>query len=235
MSDTYTVKTRRLHSLIALVVGGFFLFAGLDLRFFHTLPTQLSPDSWWWLIPAILGGLAVFGGARTLFKPMTLLLADSNGITIYSGGSEKEWNKKTKSWDTTRSKGEACLIPWAQVRSIEEREIVTEYSEGAGKPPGMLLAGNTTGVGDHKRHVAWGFQVLCDNCLKLDGFDTVGFSKAWNDYEEGDLVGMGKKERDSLKPEDMLSGVFLSGKGMNKNVKSVMETLLAMQAECSAN
>jgi len=236
MSNTFTIKTRRLHSLIGFIFGAALLFVAVDAHLFHILPASSArPWSPAWLVVGGLGALAFIGGGRSLLRPVTLLSADSRGITVYSGVSASEWNQQSKSWDKTRRRGDPYLIPWNMIRDITEGTIETPVNPQTGKPKGLTLGGTISGHGSKKRHVAQTLDILCDASVKLDGFETTGFSIARNGYQEGDLVGMSKAEREGLKPEDFLSCFILGSTGMNVRTAVAINTLKRMQAQLSAS
>lgn len=234
MENNFVIRTRRLHSLIGVVLGAGLLFVTVDAHTVQMLgASSAKPWSPVWLIVGGLGALAFFGAGRSLLRPMTLLEADPRGVTVYSGVSASSWNQKTKSWDKTRRRGDPCLIPWSAIREIREGTVVTPVDPRTGKATGVTLGGTITGRGRERRHIARTVDILCDRSVKLVGFETTGFSITWNGYEEGDLVGMSKAERASLKPEDFMSGFMLGCTGMNVRGQVAVETLKAMQARHS--
>ena len=178
-----------------------------------------------------LGGAVLAAGIKTIISPVTFLTADAKGITAYAGVSASKWNSKTRSFERTRRRGDACLIPWNMISDIKEGTIETPVNPRTGKPNGLTLGGTITGYGSQKRHVARTLEILCDPSVKLDEFETAGFSIVRNGYQEGDLLGMSKAEREGLKPEDFLSCFILGSTGMNVRTAVAIETLKRMQAQ----
>ena len=206
MQDTYVCKEKPLHAVFGILGGGVFLFFGLDLMFFHLIEgAMVGPTHPFTIILTVVSGLLVFGCVKSLFYPKTILRADSQGIKIFSGGSDHVWNEQTNSFDTVRRTNDTKVIPWDDVVDIGESTIIIGRTRVGGAK--VALAGGTATFGDGIRfHHAKALRVLCRKKCKLEGYDISGVSKAWNGYTASDIRAMSKEEREELTDDQLNSG-----------------------------
>lgn len=90
--STYEIRLSRLPLLLLLCAGVFFLFAGLDIGFLHTLfpAFDVAPDKRWILYLFLLffvgGGAAVtLQMASYLVNPPVMFRADPDGVAFGTG------------------------------------------------------------------------------------------------------------------------------------------------------
>ena len=173
MTD-YIIQTKRSQCATGIIVGIVLLFIGIDLRFMHIIPgCAIKSESGLWtalVIFTVLGILFLKGSIKALLNPSVLLKTTSKGISLYSGGTSKVWEPQTKTWKTTRSKGDAKTIPWSRVYSIGEGVILeaskTQWEHCFTR---SNSEGSTT-IGKRKMIKKPCLQILADSEIKLNGF-----------------------------------------------------------------
>ena len=212
--EPYVAKSKKVILLLFILPSLGLIFFGLDIRFFHTLESTVAPNHPSWGILCILGIILLAATVRGLLSPSkTLLRADSTGITVYSGGSAQMWDDESHSFVVTRRKWDAKTIPWHTVTAIEQDVLVT----------------GSRSAGWNDREKAKVLKVLCDPSVKLEGFDMVGISKTWNGFEEAELRGMTKKERESLSSDHVKSGLLFRSMHLKGPLHEVIHTFETMR------
>jgi hypothetical protein len=201
MTDSYVVRTTRLQSVIGFAVGAGVMFCGLDIHYFHLLKASIGPNHPSWVFLVALGGLVLIGSIKSFVAPKTLLVADSKGITLFSGTTARDidWNRKTKRVDiaVSRRGGDPVLIPWNAVVEIGEGVIDQGY-----RRHGL------------NRNRAKALKVLCDSSYRISGYDIGQICKTWNGYTADDLRLMGESDRAALTPDDVNSGFVIQASGI---------------------
>ena len=223
--DSYVAKEKKWMILLGLLAGGALLYAGVAVHFFHTSRWNVGPNHPIWIIFSVIGLICIAGACRSFIWPKTVLLADEKGITLFSGGTARVWNAKTRSFDVTRRKWEPKMIPWNAVREIAVGELVTG---SVFRGPTIEALGGKVTVGQKRATTTKALKVLCDSSLKLEGFDIFGVSRAWNGFEESDLRQMSKSELARVAPDDLCSGFVFGHMQLSGGLQGAIKTLSVM-------
>lgn len=232
MPDAYVIRDRRWQSLIGVAVGGLVLLFGLGIHFGYVPSKDVGPNHPIWIGASVIGCLIIAAALKTTFSPRTLLVADEKGITLFSGGTDQVWNPATKSFDTTRRKGDSILLPWDRVVEIGEGVVGTSTQR---RGPAIEVLGGKTSLGGRvpgsrtTQSTAKALKVLCDPSLKPEGFDMVGISQAWNGLVEADLRAMSKAEREKVPRDDLYSGFLFRSLCLPGTLNSTVAEFKAMR------
>ena len=233
MPNEYVVKTKRMNCLLGMLLAGALLYLGLDLHFIHSLKGwRVPPNSPLWIVFSGGGLLLLVFAVKTFVSPKTFLKADFNGITIFAGNIKVEIGSNPSK--KSPQKGDACLIPWNQIRKIGKGKMRTGTHTAKGTGYSTDALGGTITVGaKHRQIFTEALQVLCDRSVKLEGFETFGTSVTWNGYTEDDLRLMDKRDREGLTDESLCSGFLLRHSCLNGGLNHAITVLEAMRNQYS--
>ena len=214
-TDSYVAKATRWQCITGMILGIVVVSVGLDLHWFHLIKAKVGPNHPAWVFLVVVGGWIFIHAVRSFVSPKSLFMADSKGITIFSGTTARVWNTMTKSFDITRRVGDAMLIPWVAVVEIGEGKIDQGYS--------------THGK---RRLTSKALKVLCDSSCRISGYDSSRVCTTWDGYTEDDLRLMSKadRERAALTPDDMNSGFVVDAGLLPGGLDEAIRKLRTMHA-----